>query len=165
MSKLAYAARNLLVQKSSVTALLGSDELGPWIFVNQPEATIENTGEVMVVIYTEGGWGANDHNTARFPVLIVDIWADPTRHSDNSVRRKDADLKIEEVYLAIDKFLHLVNKSQPGGSAVVWGTASEIANKTGVRIVESARQNEPSLSPAFDNEGALMGRVRYNVQI
>lgn len=165
MSKLVYAAVNYLLQKSDVTSLLGSDDLGPWLFANQPEATIENTGDVMVVITSTNGWGANDHNTARFPVLTIDIWADPTRNPDRSVKRKDADLKIEAVFLAIDKYLHLTNKSVPGGASVMWGTATEIANRTGQRIIESSRQNEPELSPAFDDEGALMGRFSYNAQI
>src|SRR5690606_35499722 len=121
--------------------------------------------KAMVVIFTDGGWGANNQNTARFPRLFVDIWANPTRNPDKSVQMKDADLKIESVYLAIDKYLHLVDTSLPNGLSVMWGTATEISNRTGVRIINSSRQGEPVLSPAFGDEGALMGRVEYHVQI
>jgi hypothetical protein len=165
MTKLAYAARNFLAQQESVTSLLGSDDLGPWIFVNQPEATVENTGDVLVVISSTSGWGANGHNTARFPVLIVDIWADPTRDpASHAVMRKDADLKVERVFEAIDKFLHLTHRSVNGDS-VIWGTPDQVTNRTGVRIIASERQDEPTMRPAFNDEGAIMGSVRYNVSI
>lgn len=166
MTKLVYAAANFLAQQPSVTALVGEDDLGdPMIYPNQPEATIENTGTSMIVLTSPDGWGANNHNTARFPILYVDIWSDPTRNSDLSVRRKDADLKIEEVFQAVDKFFHLVNASQPGGLSVMWGSAEELETRTGLRIISSARQNEPEIRPAFDDEGALIGRIRYDVSI
>lgn len=166
MTKLAYAARNFLAQQSSVTSLVGTDtQVGEWLFVNVPEATVENSSTCLVVIYTEDGWGANQHNTARFPTLVIDIWADPTRNPDRSVRWRDADLKAEAVYLAIDKHLHRVSNSEPGGASVIWGTAEEIANKTGVRIISSSRVNEPSSRPAFDDQGAVIWTVRYDVSI
>jgi hypothetical protein len=166
MTKLVYAVRNMLVQHTEVTSLLGIDDLDdPMIYAYSPEATIENTGKSMIVINVESGWGANDHNTARFPTLVIDIWSDPTRNADLSVQKKDASLKAEAVYEAIDKLLHLVDKSVPGGGAVYWGTATEIANKTGIRINSSARQNEPMERPAFDNQGAVVWTVRYDVSI
>jgi len=164
-AKLALAATNYLLQQSSVTDLVGEDEAGPWIFWQAPQATIENTGTSMVVINSVSGWGSNGHNTARFPQLVVDIWTDPTRNSDMSVRRPDAALKAEAVYVALDKFLHLVNADVPGGGSVVWGTAGEIATKTGVRIISSERTNEPSVSPAINDEGAVIATVRYDVSI
>lgn len=166
MSKLAYAVQNFLLQHSAVTDLLLVDSLGdPAIYVNSPEATIENTGKSMVVINTETGWGANPHNTARFPTIVIDIWSDPTRNPDKSVKRKDADLKAEDIYLAVDKLLHLVDASIPGGGAVYWGTPSQVEQKTGVRVISSSRQNEPSERPAFDNQGAVVWTVRYDVSI
>lgn len=166
MTQLVYAARNWLAQQPSVTSLLGVDELGdPMIYANRPEATIENTGSAMVVLTVEGGWGSNQHNDARFPVLTVDIWADPTRNPDKSVKRQDADLKVEAVYKAIDKFLHLTHASTPGGGSVIWGTEEQVENKTGVRIISSVRDNEPDIRPAIDDQGALIGIVRYNISI
>lgn len=135
------------------------------IYANRPEATIENTGSVMIVLTVESGWGANQHNTARFPTLIVDIWADPTRNPDKSVRRQDADLKLEAVYKAIDSFLHLVHAASPGGGSVIWGTESEVENRTGLRIISSSRDNEPDIRSAIDDQGALIGTVRYSVSI
>jgi len=157
MTLLAYAARKFLAQQSDVTSLLGVDELGdPMIYVNHPGATIENTQNSMIVLTVFDGWGANNHNDARFPVLTVDIWSDPTRNSDGSVRRKDADLKIEAVYKAVDRHLHQVSNSLPNGDYIFWDDE---------RIISSSRQNEPSLRPAFDDEGAMMGTINYNVTI
>lgn len=168
MSVLAHAAQNMLAQKSSVTSLLGSNAIwSTWIFVDSPNAMVENTQSCLVVISQNGSWAnANDHNTARFPQLIVDVWADPTRNSDGSVKKPDAKNKVVRVFDQIDKYLHLVNKSNPDGSSIVWGTASEIANKTGVRISDSVRASgDIEFSPTFDNKGGWMGRMYYNISV
>ena len=167
MTSLALAARNYLAEKSDLTALLGSNGLFPtWIFVDSPEENIETTGKAMVVISVLDGWaGANEHNTARFPRLTVDIWVDPTRNPDGSVRKKDAKIRAEAIYKVIDKYLHLVSKSLPDGSSIFWGTPAQIADKTGTRVVSSVRDGEPSYSPAFDDQGAYMATLRYNVTV
>ena len=166
MTQLVYAVANYLASQPSVTELVGVDDLGdPMIYANRPEATIENTQTSMIVVTSTEGWGANDHNTARFPVLVIDIWSDPTRNDNLTVRQKDADLKIEAVYKAVDKFLHRVHNSEPGGVSVMWGTQEQISTRTGLRIISSSRQNEPDLRPAFNDEGAMMGSIRYHVTI
>lgn len=165
MTALAVAARNYLAQQSDVTSLLGSDAIFPsWIFVDTPEVNIESTSKAMLVVSVVDGWaGSNDHNTARFPRLLIDIWVDPTRNPDKSVREKDASVRAEAIYKAIDKHLHVVHASLPGGASIVWGTPMQILDKTGVRIVSSKRDAEPSYSPAFDDQGAVLATVRYNV--
>lgn len=166
MTELAYAARNYLLQQSSVTSLIGDDANGEWIFVDRPEARVENSQTSLIVITTEGGWGANEHNTARFPTLVVDIWSDPERDpATNAVISQDAKLKAEAVYKAIDKVLHQVHNARPGGASVMWGTAEQITNKTGVRIVTSSRTNEPDYRPTFDNAGGVIATIRYNLSI
>lgn len=164
---LSLAARNYLASQPSVTSLVGSDSTwGPWIFEDRPRLIVENTGKCLIVVTKDGSWAsANDYNTARFPRLIIDIWADPTRNADGSLRKEDAKAKIEAVYKAVDKCLHLVNKSLPGGISVMWGTSAQVANRTGIRIDASTRSGEPEYSPTFGNEGGYMGRVVYNVSI
>jgi len=164
MPKLDRAVVNYLLQQPSVVSTVGADSEGPWIFSGRPDATIENTGEAMIVVNVDNGWGANTHNTARFPVITIDIWADPTRNPDLSVRTKDADLKAEAVYLAVDPFLHLVN-ANIGGEFIFFGTPEQIANKTGVRIISSSRNDEPSYRPALNDEGAVLATVTYNASI
>ena len=164
MPALARAVVNYLLQQPSVVSTVGMDSQGPWIFANQPDATIENTGKAMIVVTVDGGWGSNGHNTANFPTIIVDVWADPTRNTDLSVRTKDADLKAELTYKALDKFLHVVNP-HVNGQFIYWGTASQIATKTGVRIISSSRNNEPSYRPAINDEGAVVATVTYDASI
>lgn len=167
MTTLAYAARNMLAGKTDVTSLLGDDALwDTWIFVDAPQALVENSQTCLIVIAEDDGWAnANDYNTARFPRLQIDIWADPTRNPDGSVQKRDAKLKIEAVYKAVDKYLHLVDNSLPGGVHHKWGTAAQVAAGTATRIVSSKRSGEPSYSPTFDNTGGYMARLYYNVEI
>lgn len=168
MSDLTLAARNYLAQQPSVTSLLGSDTLwDTWIFADEPYALVENSQSVLIVITQEGGWASpNMHNTMQFPRLLIDIWADPTRNpATNAVRVKDAKIKINAVYNAVDKFLHTVNLDVPGGGSIYWGTATQIFEKTGSRIQGSQRLGEPEFSPVMDGNGAYMGRVIYGVTI
>lgn len=173
MTSLTKAARNFLAQKLSVTTLLGDGSVDDadadwdtWIFMDSPEINIEGTGKAMIVLSVEGGWaGANIHNTARFPQLYVDVWVDPTRNLDGSVAIKDAKMRVEEILNAVDDFLHMVNNSTPDGKFVFWGTSSEIANRTGKLIISSVRNGEPTYRQAFDDQGAWMGTVRYNIEI
>lgn len=167
MTALSLAARNYLAAQPDVIALLGGDTTwSTWIFEDSPRVLVENSGSVMIVVSEDGGWaGANEYNTARFPRLLIDIWADPTRNPDGSVRKKDAKKKIDAVYKAVDKCLHLVHKSLPGGLSIQWGTAEQMAERTGLRIDGSVRSGEPSYDPTFDNEGGYMARVVYNVSI
>jgi hypothetical protein len=146
VTELALAARNMLAQKSAVTSLLGDDALwDTWIFVDVPQAVVENSQSVMVVI------------------AQVAPWADPTRNADGSVMTRDAKMKIEAAFKAIDKFMHLVHK---GPSNPYWGTLTEITTKTGVRIVDSKRaEGDIDFNPSFDNQGGYMGRVHYNITL
>lgn len=156
MSTLAYAARNMLAEQSSVTSLLGSDSAwDSWIFVDAPQALVENSGTSLIVITQTGPWAAaNDYNTARFPQLTVDIWSDPTRNGDLSVRRKDAKLKIDALVKQIDKFMHVLH---PGPNGIIWH---------GLRVVASKRADgDVEYFPSFDNKGGYMGRIRYDISI
>lgn len=165
MTRLAYAARNFLLTQPSVTELVGADANGPWIFSNRPEATVENSETSLIVVSSTGGWGANQHNEGHFPTLIVDIWSDPSRGAMNAVVSQDAEDKAEAVYLALDKFFHMVDNSAEDGGSVFWGTAEQITNKTGLRIISSTRVGEPDYRPAIDDQGGVVATIRYDVSI
>lgn len=168
-ANLALDARNWLAQQPEVTSLLGSDEIwATWIFANEsPHRRIENTQKCAVVIFVQDAWApANGHNTLSFPRLFVDVWADPTRASDNSVSVQDAKDKIHSVYKAVDKYLHTLHRSTANGGAIRWGTAAEITDGSASIIVSSERlDGYPALSPVADGNGAWMGRVAYGVTI
>ncbi len=174
MTTLTYAARNLLAQDTAVTALLGrSTKWDTWIFADQPFVKLENTQRVLIVITEQGQWQApNPHNTARFPRMVVDIWADPTRNEDHSVQKYDADDKIEAVQKVIDRHFHTVNldvdSQDPAylgvkGMPRIWGNAEEIEERTGLVVTGSQRLDGPDLSDISNGNGGRMGRLVYGV--
>ncbi len=167
MTELSLAATRVLVEDEELTALLPFDDIWPtYIFDENPRKVhIENTGGCLIVVSEQDPYtSANEHNTLKFPELLVDIWADPERRENGSVRVANAKRKIEKIEKLIDKHFHLVNRASTEGSVVVWGNPTQIANKTGVVIAGSHRLNgSPSYSPIKDTEDAWMGRLRYGV--
>jgi len=166
MTDLSLAVRNLLAQDQGLRALLGrSQSWDTWIFDEHPvNVKVENTGRCLIVVNEEDTWTTpNQHNTMRFPRLFVDIWADPTRNSDKSIKKFDAKKKIEDIQAFVDKHLHLVDSGTPSGEIYIWGTAEQIASKTGVPITGSQRLDGPTFSPISNAEGAYMGRLTYGV--
>jgi len=184
MTRLTLAARNLLVQVPEVQALREMGRIGRgatwpdgWIFDSRPYATIEQySRKALVVISYAGTWMApNEHNSAHFHRLYVDIWASPTRLPDGTPEREDADMLIETVWEALSTHLHTVNRDVPSDGSVspllglpghprVWGTAEEIEARTGVVVLGSQQLGEPDLSDVRDGNGARMGRYVIGVQ-
>lgn len=185
MTRLTLAARNLLVQVPEVQALVASGRIGRsqtwidgWIFDSKPYTTIEKYSNKALIVITHGGsWQPlNEHNTSRFPRLFVDIWASPTRLEDGTPQRDDADLLIETVWHALFPYLHTVDLGVAGtqkdavrpwegrrGYPRVWGTAVEIAARTGVTVLGSQQLGEPELSDVRDGNGARMGRYSLGI--
>lgn len=159
------AARNLLAAKTNVTDLLGTaPNWGPAVFNDRPQVKIENSGKVLVVVTEDGSWaGANLHNTSSFPRLIVDIWADPDRNADMSMRLDNAKEKINAVHKEIKKYFHTVNMSDEEGRTIMWGTPEQIETRTGFRIHGSQLLNGPSFFAVKDGNGAFMGTFIYGV--
>lgn len=166
MTELSLAVRNLLAQDAGLKALLGkSQSWDTWIFDEKPvNVKVENTGKCLIVVNEEGQWTTpNAHNTMKFPTLLIDIWADPTRNADKSVNRFDAKKKIEDIQNFVDKYLHLVDPGDSNGNPRIWGTSGQMADKTGVVVTGSQRLNGPIFSPIRDAEEAYMGRLTYGV--
>jgi len=168
VTRLSLGARNLLAQDPAVRALVGHDSVWTdgWIFDSNIFARIENSQKCAIVLsevtpYTN----KNAHNTMDFATLAVDVWADPTRNADGSMRRDDADEKIEAVIKAAEKHLHTVALSKPGGEFHRWGTAAQIADGTAIAILGSTRISGPTFTPIADTEGGVMGRYTYAVNI
>lgn len=166
MTQLTLAIRNLLAQDEDLKALLGkSASWDTWIFSEEMIGVkVENTSRCLIVVAEEDTWTSpNEHNTMRFPQVFVDIWADPTRNADKSVRTLDAKDKIEAIQPLIDRHLHLVDGGTTEGLPRVWGTAEEIATKTGIVVTGSQRLTGPRFSPIRDSEGSWMGRYTYGI--
>lgn len=172
MTTLSLAVRNELAKIDGLTALLAkSESWDTWIFDERPvKAAIEGTQKCMIVVNQFSPYaGANEHNTMRFPQLTVDIWADPTRDmtkQNRPVKVYDAKSKIEAIFPFVDKFLHRVDRGNGAGNVLIWGTAAEVAAKTGVVIAGSHRiSGDIDYSPVKDSEGTLMGRITYGVNM
>lgn len=165
MTALTLAITNQLKQDSALTALLGRSVTFPtWIFDEKPFARIENSQRALIVINEDNQWAQmNEHNHMRFPRILVDIWADPTRNTDNSVKTYDATRKIEAIVKQVDQTMHTVNLNDGNGNPIIWGTAAQKASFTGQLITGSVHLTGPTYSDIKDAEGALMGRVAYGV--
>lgn len=168
MTTLTLAARNYLAQDTLLRAQLGrSVSWDTWVFDTNPlNVKVEGTSKCLIVVNEDGTWTSpNDHNTMRFPKLNIDVWADPTRNDDKSVRLWDADTKIEAIQKNLDRLLHLVDPGTFQGMPMIWGTASQMAAQTGVVIAGCLRLSGPDLTPIRDSDGSFMGRLTYGVNL
>lgn len=175
---LSLAAQRILVQDPSLlaTGLIGVDSTWTqgWVFPDKPRVLIENTQKCAVVLFEDDPWtDPNPHNRAEFATLVADIWADPTRNADKSVRKEDAEDKIRAVLAVLDRNFHLVHPSVPRGAPAylgqqgmprIWGTAAQVAARSGLTIVESKRASGPKMNPMANNPGGYRGRVEYHIQ-
>jgi hypothetical protein len=188
MNRLTLACRNMLVQTPQVVARVADGTIGGqgsaawsdgWIFADKPEANIEKRSHRALIVLTSGGnWQSpNPHNTAQFPLLLLDIWASPTRNADGSPSMPDADLLIEDIFAEIRPYLHTVDLGVPGidsdpalpylgrpGYPRFWGTAEEIANRTGTLIVSSQHVGGPDFADVKDGNGARFARYTFGIQ-
>jgi hypothetical protein len=127
-----------------------------WIFDSNLKVAIENTQLCAVVVSYGGGWAApQDDSTAEFPLIVVDIWADPTRADDHSVELEDAKTKCFAIHKAIKKALHFSQRVSPEGSSPLYFQNT--------RVTSSELLGEPALTPVLDGNGAMMLRCRYGV--
>lgn len=168
MTQLTLAIRNLLAQDGDLRALLGrSASWDTWIFSEELIGVkVEGTQKCLIVVAEDDTWTSpNEHNTMRFPQVFVDIWADPSRNEDKSVRQQDAKDKITAIQPFIDRYLHLVDGANNEGKPRIFGTAEQIEAKTGIVVTGSQRLNGPRFSPIRDSEGSWMGRFTYGVNL
>lgn len=168
MTSLSLNVRNQLARRVSLTALLGSSaHWTTWIFDQRPIGIkVENTQKCMIVVNEFRPFTSpNEHNTMRFPQITIDIWADPTRNSNLSVKTYDADNKIEAIAKEVDAVMHTVDRGTPSGMPIIWGTQAQELAKTGSVIAGSERLDGPDYSDVKDSEGTRMGRLIYGVHL
>lgn len=186
MIRITRALRNMLVQTPEIQSRVQDKTIGSdatwatgWVFADMPEANIEKRShQALIVVSYDGQWQEpNAHNTARFPRILLDIWASPTRQPGGSPRQPDADLLIEEIFEDIRPYIHTIQPSVPGnrdldqtkpylgrpGNPRIWGTFAEIATATGVLVMSSQQVSEPTFFDVKDGNGARMGRYVLGV--
>lgn len=154
------ATRKYLAQQAAVSATLGSDSVWDlWLFQDKLLTRVESSGKIACVLKQKGSWTApNTHNTARFPRLITEFYADPDRDSKNNVvtplSAKDRILTAHEV---IDSYLHNVS-----GKAQWWPS---LGAPGACRVFASARQGELDWFDVPDGDGVLQGTVSYALSL
>lgn len=166
MTRLSLAVRNTLAQDPTLQGLIASSASWDiWIFDEKPVMVkFEQNSSCLIVINEGEPWTSpNEHNRLYFPSLVVDIWADPDRRPDKTILRDNAKDKILTIQRAVDRILHTVDTGGPSGGPIIWGTAEQIANKTGVLVTGSMLLNGPVFSPIADTEKAWLGRLTYGV--
>lgn len=166
MTFLSLAARNTLAQDDRFRQWIPkSKSWDIWIFNEKPVlARFESNSKCLIVINEGEPWTSpNGHNTLEFPSLVVDIWADPDRKDDNTILIDNAKDKIKAIAKLVNEHFHRVDPGGPDGGYMIWGTADQMATKTGALIVESKRLSGPIFSPIAETEGAWMGRYTYGI--
>ena len=146
MTELSLAVRNLLAQDEALRTLLGrSPTWDTWIFDETPIGVkVEGSQRSWIVVNEDGTWTTpNEHNTLGFPRIKIDIWSDPIRNADGSVKQFNARTKIKAIAKLVNKHLHTVDMADNNGMPFVWGTAAEISTKTGVVVAASQRLTGP----------------------
>lgn len=125
-----------------------------WIFDSNLFVRMENSQKCSIVVSYAGGWNAPDSDSQTyFPAVYVDIWADPTRNADNSVKVQDARAKAFRVYEQVKKVLHLTRRSENGHPVRFNNTV----------ISSSEILGEPELEKVSDGDGAYMMRLRVGI--
>lgn len=145
------------IQSLVVAPYIGKDAgwVNGWIFDSSLQVGMENSQRCAIVINYGGGWFPPlEGNTNRFPMVVVDIWADPTRGIDNSVTVDDAKSKCFKIFDEVFKVLHLVNRDTPSGGAIFFDQT---------RIISSELLGEPDLTKVDDGNGAKMLRCRFGI--
>ena len=149
------AAVTWLLGFPDVLAALGTfvidGELAPGLFQYETWTPIEGSSSTACVINNDGGWtGPNQHNTLRFPRLLVEILADPMRDSGfNNTDSGEVRRRATAAFTAIDAHLH-----RPQGGTMLWGQ---------LRVVESVRLTEPMIYRVPDGDGLVRLQTYYAV--
>jgi len=151
------AARRELMRTPAVLAEVGSDDrFSAWIFRWRMYVDIEGTGQTAIVLREDGGWASpNQHNTARFPRLGVEIYADVPRTPRLNPARATAQDRAKAAFNVIDRIFHV-----PQGGQIRWG------NEEGtLRIVSSLRLTEPQVSAPSEGDGLARLLTSYAVTL
>ncbi len=130
-------AQRQLAATDEVVEMVGASESWPvWVFQWRLREKVEGTGGRGVVLSRPRPWAIpNAWNTAEFPQLQVDVYADVTRDTDGRALKDDAEARALELSAVIRRVLHV-----PQGGQMSWG------NDDGtVRVVSSVAGADPQI--------------------
>lgn len=163
---LALAARRRLAAEPSLRGVLGPSPPGTvsttWLFPRELSVVVEGTGLAAAVLSIQSGWARpNAHNTAQFPRLIVEIYADSQRGQGTEVVRWDAPARAWWARRAFRAVLH-----RPYGFVEVWGAdAGAAPPDPGQRVWGSQELVEPDMESLPDWPGGVVLRLEYGLNV
>lgn len=159
---LAVAAHRKLVTVPGIVSSLGSSSavgpVGVWLFVQELQAVVEGSGRVAAVLREDGAWARpNQHNTARFPRLSVEIYADSSRDATGAIVRRDAANRARVVWERFQEVLHRVD-----GFSEIWGSTQ---TDPGMRVWGSQLMSLPDVDDVPDWDGGKRLQCHYGLNI
>lgn len=157
---LATAAHRMLTAVPGVTGALGSSAppspVGVWLFVRELQVVVEGSGRAAAVLREEGAWARpNQHNTARFPRLSVEIFADATRDVNGAIARRDAEARARIVW---ERFQTVLNRTD--GFSEIWGSNGA---DPGMRVWGSQLMSLPEVYDINDWDGGKRLQCHYGL--
>lgn len=155
----ALAARRHLASVAAIRAGLGptgsDSESAVWLFVRELSLVVEGTSRAAAVLSLDGGWSRpNTHNTARFPRLKLEIYADASR-SGTSISRRDAESRAWAAWEPFDRILHRTD-----AFVEVWGSGS---GDPGCRVWGSQLMTHPDVYDIADWDGGKRLLCHYGL--
>jgi hypothetical protein len=155
------AWRELTTTRSAelLAAGVGTDtDWGIWVFAWRIEeiGAITGTNRCAVLLSSVRSWGSpNRHNTARFPQLQVEIYADLTRDAVNAPDQRIPQRRAEDVWKVIDPVFH-----RPGRRGQQLGSGDGT-----LFVVSTLRGSEPRIEDIPESDGSVRLTVDYNVEM
>lgn len=134
--ELTTAARKMLLAQADVTGYVQMR-----VTKHSLLEPVTGTGRSAVVVRQASGWATPDPvQTAEYPLLAVECWADCSRTVDGDPLQDDSIDRALALYRVVDGHLH-------GKRDVMWGGLQ------GLRVLSSARDGEPRIWTAKDVKG------------
>lgn len=170
------AARQFLATFPEVMSELGSDAGTVYLFQWSLHVPVEGTQEVACVLSTTGSWTSpNTHNTAKFPRLLVEVYADPIRDVKRSPTVYNTQQRALRVAEKISDVLHrpFAGEWGPVANPAYDSADPEAEPETiplrvfddNLRIIASHRLDEPAPFPVPDGDGMVVARVAFGLSV
>jgi len=168
-----YAARQHLLDSGVLTDLvdnpdpdvprdpekiIGADLQWPngWVFAGdtegRPYRVVEGTGKVCIVLFCNGPWSSPSRNhTTEFPLLRVNIYADPDRDENSAPTKHNAEDKIDQVYKLIKPLFH---------------DAANVVHKFDIMpIISTVGGSALTLLEIPEGDGSVVGAATYEITL
>lgn len=126
------AVRRQLLHDRKVSELAGDRVFK---YRPRPGVVIDGSGRLSLVVNRQPGWGTPDPvNTQRFPVVRVEVTADPSRTPEGEIAVLDADDRAAGWQLILDRMFH--------GKRGWW--CGPVGKDPGLFVISSQRWSEPT---------------------